>query len=169
MKAAVTIVGIDPGLATTGYGVVRHAGNRFELIEHGTVTTPPGEPLGARLCVLRDGLGELLESHAPSEGAVERLFFNVNVQTAFSVGQARGVALLALADAGLVVSEYTPSEVKLAVVGYGAADKKQVQYMVRTILGMDAPPKPADAADALAVAICHAHSRTSLRRRELVR
>lgn len=163
------IVGIDPGLAATGYGVVRHASSRFELVEYGTVTTPSAEPLGTRLCVLRDELGELLRRLRPDEAGMERIFFNVNVQTAFSVGQARGVALLALADAGLAVSEYTPSEVKQAVVGHGSADKRQIQYMVRTILGLDAPPAPADAADALAVAICHAHNRTSYARRELVK
>lgn len=164
-----TIVGIDPGLAVTGFGVVRHVGNRFELVEHGTVATPPGEPLEVRLRALRDGLAELLRRHEPTEAAVEKLFFNANVRTALSVGQARGVALLALADSDVPVSEYTPSEVKLAVVGYGAADKKQVQYMVRTILAMDAPPSPADAADALAVAICHAHSRSSATLREAAR
>jgi crossover junction endodeoxyribonuclease RuvC len=158
--APVRIVGIDPGLAATGFGVVDQAGNSFRLIEFGVLTTSPGEVLARRLAVLRDGLAELLERHSPREAAVEQLFFNVNVRTALAVGQARGVVLLALADAGLPVSEYTPSQVKQTVVGYGSADKKQVQYMVRTILAMRETPKPDDAADALAIAICHAHSRT---------
>lgn len=167
MSEPVVIVGIDPGLATTGYGVVRHVGNRFELIDLGCVTTPAGEALAARLASLRDGLAEMLARHAPVEAAVEKLFFNLNVRTALAVGQARGVALLALADAGIDVSEYTPSEVKLAVVGYGGADKKQVQFMVKTILAMEQVPHPDDAADALAMAICHAHSRGDLARRKL--
>jgi crossover junction endodeoxyribonuclease RuvC len=165
--APIRILGIDPGLATTGFGVVDQTGNSFRLIEYGTLCTPPGEVLAERLVVLRDAMSELLARHSPHEAAVEQLFFNVNVRTALSVGQARGVALLALADAGLPVSEYTPSEVKLAVVGYGSADKQQVQYMVRTILAMTETPKPDDAADALAIAICHAHSRTLVRRKEL--
>ena len=167
MRGPITIMGIDPGLAVTGFGIVQHAGNRFKLIDFGTVTTPAGEPLSERLRTLRDGLAEVLGAHAPVEAAVERLFFNANVQSALAVGQARGVALLALADAGLAVAEYTPSEVKQAVVGYGAADKKQVQYMVKTILAMDAVPKPDDAADALAIAICHAHSRSAVADRRL--
>lgn len=153
------VVGIDPGVATTGYGVIRCRGNRFQGLDHGVLSTPPGDPLAERLVLLRDTLAELLDRWRPAEAAVEQIFFNANVRTALSVGQARGVALLALADADVTVSEYTPSQVKLAVVGYGGADKKQVQFMVKTILGLEEVPRPDDAADALAVAICHANSR----------
>jgi crossover junction endodeoxyribonuclease RuvC len=155
----VLVLGIDPGIATTGYGLVQESpdGN-LSAVAYGVILTPPGKPLPERLLLLHGQLSELLLLHHPISGAVEKLFFQRNVRTAMAVGQARGVALLALAQAGLAAAEYTPLEIKQAVAGYGAADKNQVQQMVRALLGLAEVPKPDDAADALAVAICHAHS-----------
>ena len=156
----VLVIGIDPGVATTGYGLVQEAQDgSLEMVTYGAIETPAGMPLPERLLLLHSKLSELLLLHHPDSGAVEKLFFQRNVRTAMAVGQGRGVALLALAQAGLPVAEYTPLEVKQAVVGYGGADKNQVQQMVRALLGLDDIPRPDDAADALAVAICHAHSR----------
>lgn len=152
------VLGIDPGTATTGYGLVRETAGELELVACGVVETPAGQPLPVRLQTIYRELRGLVEQHGPSAGAVERLFFSRNVRTAMSVGQARGVALLALADAGLDISEYDPLEIKQAVTGYGGADKQQVQEMVRALLGMDELPRPDDAADGLAVAICHLHA-----------
>ena len=153
------VIGIDPGTATTGYGLVRELqdGN-LETVDYGVILSPANTPLPERLLQLNDSLAELLALHQPQSGAVEKLFFQRNVRTALSVGQARGVALLALAQAGVQIAEYTPMEVKQAVVGYGGADKQQVQHMVRALLDLPEIPKPDDAADALAVAICHLHS-----------
>jgi crossover junction endodeoxyribonuclease RuvC len=153
------VIGIDPGTAITGYGLVREAQDgRLEAVDFGAVVTPPKMPMAERLSMMYDSLNEVLLLHKPRSGAVEKLFFQKNVRTAMTVGQARGVALLALAKAELTVAEYTPLEVKQAVVGYGGADKRQVQEMVRTLLNLDEIPQPDDAADALAVAICHLHS-----------
>jgi crossover junction endodeoxyribonuclease RuvC len=152
------VVGIDPGTATTGYGVVDQSAGRLTLVAFGTICTPPDLALPGRLLELHNKLTELLTLHAPDTAAVESLFFQKNVRTALAVGQARGAALLALAEHSVPVSEYTPQEVKQAVTGYGGAEKRQVQTMVGTLLGLAQPPKPDDAADALAVAICHAHS-----------
>ncbi len=158
------VIGIDPGTAITGYGLVRElADGSLELVSYGVIETPADLPLAERLRLLHQRLSELLVLHQPDSGAVEKLFFQRNVRTAMSVGQARGVALLALAQTGLSVAEYTPLEVKQAVVGYGGADKNQVQQMVRALLGLAEVPQPDDAADALAVAICHAHSARFLR------
>jgi crossover junction endodeoxyribonuclease RuvC len=155
----VLVIGIDPGIATTGYGLVQEAQDgSLHLVAYGVIETPAGLPLPQRLLLLHNQLSALLLLHNPAGGAVEKLFFQRNVRTAMTVGQARGVALLALAQAGLPVAEYTPLEVKQAVVGYGGADKNQVQQMVRALLQLDDIPRPDDAADALAVAICHAHS-----------
>ncbi|HZU87310.1 MAG TPA: crossover junction endodeoxyribonuclease RuvC [Anaerolineaceae bacterium] len=153
------VLGIDPGTATTGYGVIREteAGDE-EMVAYGVILTPAGMPLEERLLLLHQQLQEILLLHRPQCAAVEKLFFQKNVRTAMAVGQARGVVLLALAEAGLPIGEYTPLEVKQAVVGYGGADKKQVQEMVKALLRLDKIPKPDDAADALAVAICHLHS-----------
>lgn len=153
------ILGIDPGLADTGWGVVEAAGNRFRCLGYGCITTPAAEPLAQRLSQVHASLVSVIRKHDPAECAIEKLFFNVNVRTAFATGQARGVALLATAEARLAVGEYGPSEIKQAVVGYGGADKSQIQFMVRTILNLPDLPKPDHAADALAVAICHANSR----------
>lgn len=152
------ILGIDPGLANTGWGVVEASGNRFRCLGYGCVSTPAEDALAQRLAAVHTSLLSVIRKHEPVECAIEKLFFNVNVRTAFATGQARGVALLATAEARLPVGEYGPSEIKQAVVGYGGADKAQVQFMVKTILALPEPPKPDHAADALAVAICHANS-----------
>ncbi len=152
-------IGIDPGTATTGYGLVREdADGSLEVVDFGAVITSPDQSMPLRLLELYQRLSELILLHRPESAAVEKLFFQRNVTTAISVGQARGIAILALAQAGLEVDEYTPLEVKQAVVGYGGAGKRQVQEMVRALLGLQAIPSPDDAADALAVAICHLHS-----------
>lgn len=152
------VVGIDPGTATTGYGLVRDASAGIELVTYGVITTPAGLPLEQRLFMLYNELKRLIELHRPDSAAVEKLFFQRNVTSALSVGHARGVALLAMAEANIPVCEYTPLEVKQAVAGYGGADKNQIQQMVKALLNMAEPPRPDDAADALAVAICHLHS-----------
>jgi crossover junction endodeoxyribonuclease RuvC len=152
-------IGIDPGTASSGYGLVsENPEGALELVDYGVIATPAGQPMPERLRQLHQALSEVLALHHPDSGAVEKLFFQRNVSTAISVGQARGVALLALAQGGIPVSEYSPGEVKQAIAGYGAADKRQVQEMVRTLLAMPTIPQPDDAADALAVAICHIHS-----------
>ena len=152
-------IGIDPGTAITGYGLVREEEDgSLTVIDYGAIATSPDEQMPERLVQLYLQLKDLLTLHSPQSGAVEKLFFARNVRTALSVGQARGVALLALAQAGVQLTEYTPNEVKQAVVGFGGADKIQVQKMVQAILGMEEIPQPDDAADALAVAICHLHS-----------
>lgn len=152
------VLGIDPGTATTGYGLVRETETHPALVAYGTIQTPAGAPMPDRLRTIYQELKELVALHGPDTAAVEKLFFQRNVSTAMSVGQARGVALLALAEAGVSVGEYTPRDVKLAVAGYGGADKPQMQQMVRAILDLPEVPRPDDAADALAVAICHLHS-----------
>ena len=149
-------LGLDPGTATTGYGLVRlEPDGSLRAVKHGVITTPKDTPAPERLLILYDQLQDLLHEHKPEMVAVEKLFFQRNVTTALSVGQARGVMLLALAMAGLEVFEYTPNEVKQAVAGYGSAGKRQMQEMVRVLLGLDDIPRPDDAADALAVAITH--------------
>jgi crossover junction endodeoxyribonuclease RuvC len=154
------VLGIDPGTATTGYGLVHeNQDGSLEAIAYGVILTPTGLPMPQRLLELQRQLAELLLLHRPETSAVEKLFFQRNVRTAISVGQARGVILLCLAQAGLEVGEYTPLEIKQAVAGYGGAEKQQVQQMVRVLLGLPDIPRPDDAADALAVAICHLHSR----------
>jgi crossover junction endodeoxyribonuclease RuvC len=152
-------------MARTGYGLVRQKrGDELDLVEYGVIETEAGLPLGERLLALEAGIVRVLKVHQPESSAVERLFFEKNVSTAMSVGQARGVALLTLARHALPVTEYSPVEIKQAVAGYGGADKRQMQTMVRTLLHMDKTPRPDDAADALAVAICHAQmSRTRQR------
>ncbi len=152
------ILGIDPGYAILGWGVIDVKGNRFSVVDYGSLTTEPSMDMPSRLQSLYGSLRELIERYSPDEASVEELFFNNNAKTAILVGQARGVAVLACADGGLSVSEYTPLQIKQALVGYGRADKKQVQYMVKTLLNLAEAPKPDDTADALAAAICHAHS-----------
>jgi len=153
------VLGIDPGTATTGYGLVRELPDgSLQVVKYGTIQTPAGLPAHQRLAILYHRLNELLLLHRPEECAVEKLFFQRNISTAIAVGQARGVVLLAVAEAGLDMSEYTPNEVKQAVVGYGSAGKKQVQEMVRVLLALPEIPKPDDAADALAIAITHLHT-----------
>ena len=152
-------LGIDPGTALTGFGFIRQAANgALSAIDYGVIATAADEPMENRLAALYDGLSEKILLHQPQCGAVEKLFFRRNVTTAISVGQARDVILLSFARAKLRLAEFTPMEVKQSVVGYGGADKRQVQQMVKAILNLDTLPKPDDAADALALAICCAHS-----------
>lgn len=151
------VLGIDPGTAATGYGIVERTGSKLRAIDYGCLETLPTQELPQRLLEIHQAIIELIDTHHPSLLGVERLFFNKNVRTAFAVGQARGVVLLAAAERGIPVFEYGPHEVKMAVTGYGRADKRQVQLMVQVILGMSVLPRPDDAADALAVAICLAH------------
>ncbi len=148
------VLGLDPGLAVMGYGIIDDSDGGLTAIEYGVLSTPAGQATPERLRTLYDGLSGLIESYQPDEVAVE-LFVARNLRTALMVGQARGVALLAAANKGLPVYEYTPLEVKQRVSGYGRGDKRQVQEMVRMQLGLDCIPQPDDAADALAVAICH--------------
>jgi len=152
-------LGIDPGTATTGYGLVRlEPDGSLSAVKYGVITTPKNTPSAERLVILYEQLQDLLREHKPETSAVEKLFFQRNVTTAITVGQARGVILLSLAQADLEVFEYTPNEIKQAVAGYGSAGKRQMQEMVRVLLELESIPKPDDAADALAVAICHLHS-----------
>jgi len=161
------VIGIDPGTASTGYGVIRQcADGGLELVAYGVISTASDQPMPERLRDLHKELAELLALHQPDSGAVEKLFFQRNVSSAITVGQARGVSLLALAQANVPVDEYNPRVVKQSVTGYGAADKRQVQEMVRSLLELDEAPQPDDAADALAVAICHLHSSETRRRME---
>lgn len=153
------VIGIDPGTATTGYGLVKeNEDGSLTAVDYGVITTPADLPMPARLFELYNQLKRILLLYHPHSGAVEKLFFQRNVKTAINVGQGRGVVLLALAEAGLEVGEYTPLEIKQAVAGYGGADKRQIQQMVQMLLGLKSKPSPDDAADALAVAVCHAHS-----------
>ena len=152
------ILGLDPGTASTGFGVVSVCGNRFCALDYGVVETPSKMALEQRLEMVFLKISGILEEHQPDSTAVESLFFNTNVSTALAVGHARGVALLACSRAGCTVFEYTPQQVKMAVAGYGKATKEQVTDMVRVLLGMSEPPRPDHAADALGVAICHANS-----------
>ncbi len=153
------IIGIDPGTATTGYGLVRDTLAGIEVVDYGVIVTAASERPEIRLQQLFDELNRIMLLYKPQSGAVEKLFFQRNVSSAISVGQARGVVLLAMAQNSIPVGEYTPLEVKQAVTGYGGADKNQVQQMVKALLGLESIPKPDDAADALAIAICHLHSR----------
>jgi len=154
------VLGIDPGTATTGFGVVRLGDDGvLQSVAYGVFVTPPHTPAQERLLMLFEDLTALLAEHKPDSCAVEQLFFQRNVSTAIAVGQARGVVLLAIAQAGCEMAEYAPNKIKLAVAGYGSADKRQVQEMVRTLLNLPEIPRPDDAADALAVAITHLHTR----------
>jgi crossover junction endodeoxyribonuclease RuvC len=154
----VRVFGIDPGSERTGYGCVDTDGSRHRLVVCGAVTLPSGATFPERLRLIHEGLTALLADCRPDLVAIENLFHSVNVRSALKLGHARGVAVLAAVQAGVQVVEYTPAEIKRAVVGYGRAEKKQVQDMVRLLLSLDTAPTPHDAADALAVAICHVHS-----------
>ena len=149
------VMGIDPGLALMGYGVVESNGYRFRTVDYGVIETEAHTDEPDRLLKLWQGLNELLEKYKPDAVSVEDVFFNKNVKTAISIGQARGVILLAVKNCGIPLYEYTPLQAKQAVAGYGHAEKKQIQFMVKTILGLEEIPKPDDAADALAIAITH--------------
>lgn len=153
------VLGIDPGIAITGYGLVQEGKDgSLEAVDHGVILTAAGTPLPQRLSQLYRSLQEIIQLYHPDSSAVEQLFFVRNVKTGIAVGQARGVALLALAQGQVAVAEYTPNEIKQAVSGYGKAEKIQIQEMVRLLLNLNELPQPDDAADALAVAICHLHS-----------
>ncbi len=152
------ILGIDPGLATVGWGVLDYRNNRFTTLAMGAILTPAHTPIEERLCSIYQQLGDLIDLYRPDEAAVEELFFNTNTTTGIAVAEARGVLLLCARQKGLEIFEYTPLQVKQAVVGYGRAEKKQVIEMTRLILNLRQAPKPDDTADALAIAICHAHT-----------
>jgi crossover junction endodeoxyribonuclease RuvC len=153
------VLGVDPGTAITGYGIVKDAPDgRLSELNHGVIRTDSKTPYPLRLKKIHDGITLLIEQYKPQVAAIEQVFFGKNVATALSVGQARGVVILTSVLAGLELSEYTPIQVKEAVTGYGRAEKMQVQQMVKVLLGLAEIPKPDDAADALALAICHLHS-----------
>ncbi len=156
------ILGIDPGIATIGFGIVDSDKNRHRLVTCGVITTPAHTRLSSRLEQIYDDLQRLLEAFKPDAVSIEELFFNTNITTGIAVAHGRGVILLACRKAGVGIYEYTPLQVKQAVVGYGRAEKAQVMDMVRRLCGLSAPPKPDDAADAVALALCHARSSTSL-------
>ena len=152
------ILGIDPGFAITGYGVINFEGNKFKVIDYGAVTTESSMVLPNRLNSIFNELSLVIEKNKPDVCAIEELFFNKNVKTALTVGHGRGVAVLCAAKSNIDIYEYTPLQVKQALVGYGRADKNQVQQMIKIILNLSEIPKPDDVSDALAVAVCHAHS-----------
>jgi crossover junction endodeoxyribonuclease RuvC len=156
-SVSLVILGIDPGLANTGWAILECEGDRMRSRCHGCITTDSKAPVAVRLRQIFEGIGEVVDANDPDECAIEEVYFSNNAKTAFATGQARGVALLACAD--MPVGEYGPGEVKLGVTGYGAAGKEQVTYMVRTMLGLSEDPKPDHAADAIAVAVCHASGR----------
>jgi len=152
------VLGIDPGLAIVGWGVLEYKNTRFRTLAYGSLQTPAGMRTEERLKAIFDGMNELLDTYHPDAMAVEELFFNTNITTGIRVAEARGVILLSAQRKQIPIYEYTPLQVKQAVVGYGRAEKKQVISMVTMLLGLTKPPKPDDTADALAIAICHAHS-----------
>ncbi|MDD4565203.1 MAG: crossover junction endodeoxyribonuclease RuvC [Eubacteriales bacterium] len=160
------ILGIDPGYAILGYGIIDKKGNRFSVCSYGAVTTDSSMPMPDRLKHLYTQIMEIIHEYEPDVVSIEELFFNTNSKTALLVGQARGVVILACANSGIEISEYTPLQIKQGLVGYGRAEKKQVQVMVKTILNLDEVPKPDDIADALAAAICHGHSTELLKKIE---
>lgn len=162
------ILGIDPGYAIVGYGVIEAGGGRYRPVEYGAITTPAGQDFGQRLVEIYQGMGEILTRLKPEAAAVEKLYFTNNKTTGIGVAEARGVILLALAQHGVPLYEYTPMQVKQAVAGYGGADKRQVMLMTQRLLNMKQVPRPDDAADALALAICHGRAATSLLNTERV-
>ena len=157
------VLGIDPGLATVGFGVVESfRGSDFRALEYGAVLTEAGRKVEDRLSEIYDNVDELCKTFRPDAVSVEKLYFNTNEKTAINVAQARGVILLALRKNNVPIYEYTPLQIKQALTGYGRAEKKQIMYMVKTLLGLDSEPKPDDTADALAAAICHIYSSSSI-------
>lgn len=156
------ILGIDPGYAIVGWGVIEYKANKFRVIDYGAVTTEAKTPFPLRLCDIYNGLCEIIKKYQPQVLSMEKLFYNNNAKTVIDVAQARGVITLAAQQNGLKIAEYTPLQVKQSVTGYGRAVKKQVQEMTRIILNLEKIPKPDDTADALAMAICHAHCSGSL-------
>ena len=156
------ILGIDPGYAIVGYGVIEYRNNHFRVIDFGAILTDAGTPFNERLEIIYDRLVSIISLHSPDAMSIEKVFYNSNAKTVIDVSQARGVIMRAAQNSRLPVLEYTPLQVKQSVVGYGRADKKQVQEMTKRILSLEKVPKPDDTADALAMAICHAHSSGSL-------
>ena len=156
------ILGIDPGYAIVGYGVINYRDNHFSVIDYGAITTDAKTPFNERLEIIYDELTAIIRKHSPEAMSIEKVFYNSNAKTVIDVSQARGVIMLAAQKCSLNVFEYTPLQVKQSVVGYGRAEKKQVQEMVRRILALEKVPKPDDTADALAMAVCHAHASGSL-------
>jgi crossover junction endodeoxyribonuclease RuvC len=152
------ILGIDPGLAIVGWGVIDYAGSRFRTLGYGSIETPAGIETPQRLLAIRRGMEALLKNYHPDQMAIEELFFTKNITTGIRVAEARGIILLAGAEADIPMAEYTPMQVKQAVVGYGLAEKRQVIAMVTKLLSLPAAPSPDDTADALAIAVCHAHT-----------
>lgn len=159
------ILGIDPGYAIVGYGIVDYAKNRFATVGYGAVTTKAKTPFETRLADIYNDMLSIIDKYNPDELAIEKLYFNTNTTTAIDVAQARGVIVLAAHQKGLKISEYTPLQVKQAVTGYGRAEKHQVMEMIKSILSLKSVPKPDDTADALALAICHGHYSDSVLRR----
>lgn len=156
------ILGIDPGYAIVGWGVIEYNANRFSVLDYGAVTTQAGTPFNDRLKMVYDGIDSIMKRYSPEALAIEKLFYNTNAKTVIDVAQARGVINLAAVQNNIPIFEYTPLQVKQSVVGYGRAEKKQVQEMTRVILKLEKIPKPDDTADALAMAICHAHASGSM-------
>ncbi len=152
------VLGVDPGTAITGWGVVEGEGDSLQAVAYGVITTPANTPLPERLQTIYRELTEVIRQWKPDSAAIEELFFSKNARTALAVGHGRGVAMLALVNAGLSITEYKPLEVKQALTGHGGAGKRQMQEMVKLLLSLDDIPRPDDAADALAVAVCHLHS-----------
>ena len=152
------ILGIDPGLAIVGWGVIEYNASRFKVLGYGAIETPAKMPTEDRLCLIYQGMKQLIEKYRPDQMAIEELFFNTNITTGIRVAEARGVILMCAQSLEVKIYEYTPLQVKQAVVGYGRAEKKQVITMVTMMLGLEKPPRPDDTADALAIAVCHAHS-----------
>lgn len=169
MDKAKRIIGIDPGFAIVGYGVIDYMQGRFKVVEYGAVTTKAHTEFTDRLEIIYDKLDEILKRLKPSQMGIEKLFFTTNQKTAISVAEARGIIQLCAVKNGVLISEYTPLQVKQAVVGYGKAEKMQVQQMTKTLLNLDKIPKPDDTADALAIAICHAHSTGSALSKNLLK
>lgn len=156
------IIGIDPGYAIVGYGLLDYTASKFTVLEYGAITTHKDTPFERRLCEIYNDYCYILDKWKPDALSIERLYFNSNQKTAIDVAQARGIIIMATAQHGIAINEYTPLQVKQAVVGYGKAVKKQVQEMTKKILGLESVPKPDDTADAVAMAICHAHTSGSL-------
>lgn len=156
------ILGIDPGYAIVGYGVINYEANKFSVVDYGAILTEAGTPFETRLEIIYDDLNSIMQRCSPDAMSIEKLFYNTNAKTVIDVAQARGVTVLAAHKNKVPIFEYTPLQVKQSVVGYGRAEKKQVQEMTRVILKLEKIPKPDDTADALAMAICHAHTSGSL-------
>ncbi len=152
------VLGIDPGTATTGFGLVESIGSRMKLVHYGTITTEAAAEMPERLCQISEQIDGIIKAYKPDVAAIEQIYYFKNAKTVITVAQSRGVIIMTAAKAGLDIAEYTPLQVKQSVVGYGKADKKQVQIMVQTLLKMEKLPRPDDAADALAIAISHIHS-----------